>query len=195
MRIQDLSYKDVVHCDTKEKAIIFCKMMDHLGLRWSDGEEYTEENNWKKYKEQTCYHVRLGQYGSVDWFKNHKNIIPFEQIETKEFPLDLLGPENTFTPGVYWHFLGSFVEVRYIDSKKTMDGLGGTFELIQACEKPAPKLVKWTPSLEVPKLFWTLKDNKYFRYQGDRVFSNSRGVFVSSGLLVFESDKVYVENS
>jgi len=40
-------YKDqkvVVHCDTEEKANIFCRLMHQNGMRWGSGSSYLEKN-------------------------------------------------------------------------------------------------------------------------------------------------------
>lgn len=196
MKIEDLKINDVVHCDTEEKAVKFCKMLHELGKKWTNGLSYNDSCFWHLYKSETCYNANNGTHSDKKWFiDNYYNVIPFEQIEAKEFPLDLLSPKD-FVPGVYWHFRGSDVEVKYLRSKEAMDSIArdGTFELIKECEKPTPKLVKWVPCLEVPKKFWVFKGGRWIEHTGYQVVSNANGVKVCIGTDQISSEKVYVKN-
>lgn len=54
-KFMDKDNKIAVHCKTEEEAIDFCRQMDGHGLKWCDSVSYIEENNWEKYKKETCY--------------------------------------------------------------------------------------------------------------------------------------------
>lgn len=46
--------KLAIHCDTEEKANLL-KAFDKMGKRWRSNQSYLEENNWRGFKEETCY--------------------------------------------------------------------------------------------------------------------------------------------
>lgn len=47
--------KLAIHCDTEEKANLLLKAFDKMGKRWRSNQSYLEENNWRGFKEETCY--------------------------------------------------------------------------------------------------------------------------------------------
>ena len=55
----DINYYDkskyVMHCDTAEKANIFCKYLHKLGRKWFGGQSYASNSYWDAFKEDTCY--------------------------------------------------------------------------------------------------------------------------------------------
>jgi len=68
-KITDLKFREVIHCETKEEATAICILMDRAGLRWKSKEKYTSNNQWKFYKEDTCYHPKGNSYSDVEFYK------------------------------------------------------------------------------------------------------------------------------
>lgn len=79
-----------VHCKTEEEAIDFCKQMDAHGMKWKDGDRYLEKNNWRNYREKTCYNNQ-GEYGRIDGVYKEKNykILEWSNYMIKN-PIDYL---------------------------------------------------------------------------------------------------------
>lgn len=77
--------KLVIHCLTEEDANELLAVAESYGWRWVDGEQLTENNNWNKYKEKTCYclnYFRGGfQFGNQDFYLERCT----EKIEYVEF--------------------------------------------------------------------------------------------------------------
>lgn len=44
-----------IHCDTEEKAVKLLTAFNKMGKRWRNNQSYLEENNWRRFKEKTCY--------------------------------------------------------------------------------------------------------------------------------------------
>ena len=66
--IDDYPGKYVMHCDSKDKATMFCKYLDSIGLEWSSGRSYLDYNFWTDEKEETCYSFNFGMFGGVQYF-------------------------------------------------------------------------------------------------------------------------------
>ena len=73
--------KLAIHCITKEQANIFCKESHKLGKKWMNGSSYLEVNEWKNYRENTCYDNE-NQYTEKSWYlqENYK-VLNFEDID------------------------------------------------------------------------------------------------------------------
>jgi len=206
MKIQDLGPKDVVHCDTEEKANEILKLAHKAGKRWSSGNSFLSANNYLSYKSETCYDFNDGSFCYKEWYlERGYNIIPADtmlseenitSIDTK--PQDVVGSPIEFHPGIYWHHNREFVEAIYLESLGQMEALPGYCELAYQCEKPKSKMVKWTPSLEVPKEFWVKMGTVLEKFYGHSVVSGKNGVEVIGGINIdqdsysFSPEIVYV---
>lgn len=80
-----------VHCDTEEKAIKFCKLMDGVGMKWCNGSKYTKFTRWYSYKEQTCYSNK-GEYSGIQYYANSDiyTFIEYDDIFTNTLEVDLI---------------------------------------------------------------------------------------------------------
>lgn len=81
--ISDYVDEDVaMHCDTKEKARIFCEYLHRLGLTWASGTSYLKHTGWSKYKNNTCYNFKKCQYSSICWYiDNGYGILEFDDFD------------------------------------------------------------------------------------------------------------------
>ncbi len=50
-------FKVNIHCKTKEQAVLLLEYLDKQGFKWVSKESLLEDDNWEKYKENTCYYV------------------------------------------------------------------------------------------------------------------------------------------
>lgn len=81
----------VLHCKKKEDALLLVKAAHNYGLKWCGGNSYEKTNSWDEYKEETCYELGKGVFGSKNnWSSNE--IIEFEKFknENQEFEVKLL---------------------------------------------------------------------------------------------------------
>lgn len=70
-----------IHCDTKGKAKKLCKAFDKMGKRWRNNQSYLEENNWRGFKEKTCY-VNDGTYCDKEFaLGTIYDVYEFEEVE------------------------------------------------------------------------------------------------------------------
>lgn len=77
--------KLAIHCKTKEQAKKFCKASRKLGYKWCDKRSYVMHNNWKTYKEETCYCNNF-KYSDLSYLKSNANmwkctVLEFEDID------------------------------------------------------------------------------------------------------------------
>ena len=73
--IKDYLNYVAIHCKTEDEAIKCCYLANLLGLKWWIGGLFTETNNWKHYKECTCYNFLGGSYDHKEHFKNNGYVI------------------------------------------------------------------------------------------------------------------------
>ena len=76
-----------VHCKTEEEAEEFLEMLKYDGIKWLDGNELTDYNNWIWHKEYTCYIINDNKrmlYGSCKYFRDYgKQVITFTELKKK----------------------------------------------------------------------------------------------------------------
>lgn len=73
--------KLAIHCDTEEKANLLLKAFDKMGKRWRSNQSYLEENNWRGFKEETCYENE-NLYCYKSWYSdNGYKVYEFEEVE------------------------------------------------------------------------------------------------------------------
>ena len=67
--LEDYKGNYAMHCDTKEKSIVFCEFLHEAEYRWCNDEVYKGNPKWKRYKEETAYFFNSGTFSSVDYAK------------------------------------------------------------------------------------------------------------------------------
>lgn len=84
--IEDYDETYVMHCKTKEDAIVFTEYLCSIGKRWCSHEDYTPYNtSWENYKEQTCYEFVGGTFCDLPYFiQENYHILNFEDFEFKD---------------------------------------------------------------------------------------------------------------
>lgn len=71
----------VIHCPTESEAEEICQIFHNKGLRWGNIYSYLFENNWNKYKSDTHYYPKEGEYCFESWYKErHRTIISAKQF-------------------------------------------------------------------------------------------------------------------
>jgi len=81
-----LEDKIAVNCITEKDANCFLKILeDKYNLKWSDGENLSDYNNWGIYREKTCYNKESGlYYASTRWYDDHNyKVLQYNNSEQK----------------------------------------------------------------------------------------------------------------
>lgn len=60
-----------MHCKTEDEAKSFCRYLDSIGRKWIDGQSYLSTTHWEKYREQTCYSINTGVFGSLSFYQKY----------------------------------------------------------------------------------------------------------------------------
>ena len=79
--IKDYPGRYAMHCDSKDKAAMFCKYLDSIGLKWSSGGSYLDDNFWTMEKEETCYSFNDGLFGAVNFVDDGYKILEFDDFD------------------------------------------------------------------------------------------------------------------
>lgn len=80
--IDDYPGKYAMHCDSKDKAAMFCKYLDSAGLKWSSGRSYLGCNFWTIGKEKTRYLFNDGEYASgICYTERLYTILEFDDFD------------------------------------------------------------------------------------------------------------------
>lgn len=66
--IFDYQGEYAMHCNTEEKAEIFCKYLYSFGMKWRSGASY-KNTNWDTVKEETAYIFNEGSYCRASFYK------------------------------------------------------------------------------------------------------------------------------
>lgn len=61
----------VMHCDTKEKAIIFTTYLHNHGKQWIDRVCYIDNDRWDMHKSDMCYQFNVGKESELQFYKSH----------------------------------------------------------------------------------------------------------------------------
>lgn len=78
--------KYVMHCDTKEKAIIFTTYLHNHGKKWVSGNSYLERDLWNGNGADTCYRFNAGKRSDLQHYKNlGYKILEFDQFDWSEY--------------------------------------------------------------------------------------------------------------
>lgn len=88
MKFNIANYKGnyVMHCKTEEEAKDFCRYLDGLGRKWSDGTKYTELTFWCVYKDNTCYDFNNGKYYLLSYCESKGyTILEWSDFMNKKF--------------------------------------------------------------------------------------------------------------
>jgi len=111
--------KYAMHCKTEKEAVEFCKVMDKNGRVWDDGDCYTNEINYQRYKTRTCYSLNIGTFADLEYFKM-KDYTILEWEDFMGFTKDSLkiGYVVQFENGVYAMFVNTLIGLVFI----TQDG-------------------------------------------------------------------------
>ena len=83
--IDDFSHGTyVMHCNTKEKAVVFLKYLDSIGRKWRNGVSYLAANEWDDYGDATVYYFNMGMYSSYNSVSSSHIILEFDAFDWSE---------------------------------------------------------------------------------------------------------------
>lgn len=88
MKFDIHKYKDngySMHCDTLEKAKVFCDYLDQLNMKWCSGSCYLENTYWAG--SETCYFFNKGTYSpSLKRAAQEGTVLEFDDFEWEFIP-------------------------------------------------------------------------------------------------------------
>lgn len=85
-RMEDYKGRYVMHCDTEEKAKIFCRYLHVNGCNWMNGNYYIEDIHYSLDEEKTCYEFESGLHGNLDDYKEMRfEILEFDDFDWSEY--------------------------------------------------------------------------------------------------------------
>lgn len=85
-RLEDYKGRYVMHCDTEEKAKIFCRLLHVKGCSWADCCMYIDDTHYSLDKEKTCYEFGSGLHGNLDDYKGMGFVIlEFDEFDWSEY--------------------------------------------------------------------------------------------------------------
>lgn len=73
-----------MHCNTEEKANVFCKYLNSVGRKWNSDCSYLEANEWAYYKEDTCYNFNYGTFCDYNSYCIDYTILEFDNFDWSE---------------------------------------------------------------------------------------------------------------
>ena len=84
-KLEDYPGKVAMHCNTAEKADIFCWFLHYAGRKWFNGEKYAENTEWDIIEDNTCYDFNRGFACSYNFYKreNYK-MLEFDDFKWEE---------------------------------------------------------------------------------------------------------------
>ena len=80
-KLEDFQGDYVMHCDTKEKADIFCAFLDSQHKKWNTGDSCLKDNHWNIYRQLTGYNFNNGSFANTHLYK----AVDFTILEFDDF--------------------------------------------------------------------------------------------------------------
>ena len=75
-----------ISCDTEDKAKLLLEVFNKMGKIWKDGSRYTQNNNFDRYKSNTCYNCATGQFSRLSYYEDNCYVIyPFDQVDLSKY--------------------------------------------------------------------------------------------------------------
>ena len=72
--------RNVFHCENEDVVNELLKIAHNLGYKWGNGRSYLDFNSWNLYKESSCYKIKTGHYGTVNYYRGENNIIDVNEL-------------------------------------------------------------------------------------------------------------------
>lgn len=95
LRIEDVTDKQVIHCETKEQMSELFRVLDRAGLKWNTGKSYCDTSDlW--YREGFCVNPTRGTHATLCFYsENGYEILPASLF--LQPPTEKEGKERTWT--------------------------------------------------------------------------------------------------
>lgn len=97
-QLKGIDENTVVHCPTEGLAKQVLQIAHDAGYRWYYGESYERRTNWECHEERSCYHIKVGRYCTLGYYKDKDyTILPakeFIEMNTLQQSFNL----ETYTP-------------------------------------------------------------------------------------------------
>ena len=80
--IADYPGNYVMHCKTEESAKVFCEFLQAQGLKWYDGQAYSDTTKFELNGNNTCYDFNAGQTESFLYYiHDNSTILEFTDFD------------------------------------------------------------------------------------------------------------------
>lgn len=79
-RLENYQGHYVMHCNTEEKAKIFCDFLHDAGKTWRDNTSYSEATYWEIYESDTVYYFNTGLFGTTQYVIGDFIILEFDDF-------------------------------------------------------------------------------------------------------------------
>lgn len=83
--LDELLHNVAVHCKTGEEANEVLELGEKVGYKWIEGQSFLTSTFYDEYKDETCYSIKTGQYGTLNYYQR----IDYKVITAQEF-IDLV---------------------------------------------------------------------------------------------------------
>jgi hypothetical protein len=91
-----ISEDTVVYCETEELAKQVLRIADSLGYKWSSGESFLYNNQWKVFGDLSHYFLHEGFVAKRDWFDLKYNVISAQEFIDLHKPKTVAFEERDF---------------------------------------------------------------------------------------------------
>ncbi len=81
-KLEDYPGKYVMHCNTEEKALAFCKFLHENGRNWVSNRSYLKCNHFEIFEKYTIYYFNKDDFGCLDFAKSEGyNVLEFDDFD------------------------------------------------------------------------------------------------------------------
>lgn len=79
--INDYPGDYVMHCDTEDKARVFCDYLDLVSLQWCTNHSYKNKTYFGENLDKTVYYFNYGRFGAVHFVDDGYKILEFDDFD------------------------------------------------------------------------------------------------------------------
>ena len=79
--INDYQGDYVMHCDTEDKARVFCDYLDSVSLQWCTNNSYKNKTYFGENLDKTVYYFNYGRFGAVHFVDDGYKILEFDDFD------------------------------------------------------------------------------------------------------------------
>lgn len=163
-KLEDYKGKYAMHCDTEEKAKIFCKFLHDNGKHWRNGDSYAKCTEWEIFRGATCYEFNGDLIQPLGWCKQHE-ILKFDDFDWSDYGYT----DNLFD----WEAFKNEKIAVHCDTEEKANAF------LKECEKHG---MNWHVCKATEKNYWIEEKEKTcyaYNFFGDKIFNIKDKIGVS----------------